>query len=245
MASELQGGARGEPAGPRRLVVASGNAHKVVEIERILAGAAPGLEVRGQRDFGVPPSIEETADDFAGNARLKAEGIAAWLRDRLRDPVRDPKHGPRQGVGLDGATAVLADDSGVCVDVLDGAPGVISARFAGEPCDDAANNAKLVQELEARGCSASPGHYRCVLALVRVDGARWPGEDTACLFFDGRWDVELRVDRRGTGGFGYDPHAWLTDGRTVAELSPDDKAAVSHRGQAMRALVAWFRGLSR
>lgn len=212
---------------PRRLVVASGNAHKVAEIDRMLAEAAAGLEVCGQRDFGAPPTIEETASTFVGNARLKAEGIAAWLR----------------AAGQPGDTAVLADDSGVCVDALDGGPGVRSARFAGEAADDAANNAKLVQQLQARDLTRSPGHYRCVLALVRVDAAPWPGTDERCLTFEGRWDVELRVERQGTGGFGYDPHAWLLDGRqTVAQLSPDDKAAVSHRGEAMRALLTWLTG---
>lgn len=210
----------------RRVVVASGNAHKVAELDRMLTSAGLGLEVRGQRDFGDPPSIEETASTFAGNARLKAEGIAAWLR----------------AAGQPGDTAVLADDSGVCVDALDGGPGVRSARFAGDAADDRANNAKLVQQLQARSRTASAGHYRCVLALVRVDGAPWPGTDQRCLTFEGRWDVELRVQARGTGGFGYDPHAWLPDGRTVAELSPDDKAAVSHRGQALRALLAWLGG---
>ncbi len=214
------------PWRPTRLVVASGNHHKVVELRAMLGEAAPGLEVCGQRDLGAPPVIEETADSFVGNARLKAEGIAAWLRSR----------------GEAGETVVLADDSGVCVDALDGAPGVYSARFAGEHADDADNNARLVRELEARGLEQSDGHYRCVLALVRVDGATWADLGEPQRQFEGRWDVVLRVQRRGQGGFGYDPHAWLPDGRTVAELSPDEKAARSHRGEATRGLVAWLGG---
>lgn len=220
---------------PRRLVVASGNAHKVAELDRMLRAAVPTLQVLGLRAFGEPPVIEETADDFAGNARLKAEGFAAWLRG--------------QGEAAD--TVVLADDSGVCVDALDGGPGVRSARFAGEDASDDDNNAKLVRELGARGLDASPGHYRCVLALTRVDGEPWSDAGPSRLF-EGRWDVELRVARRGSGGFGYDPHAWLLAGdgaglgvggavdRTVAELSPDEKAAISHRGKALRALLAWL-----
>ncbi len=211
---------------PRRIVVASGNAHKVAELERMLRGCVPGLEVVGLRGLGEAPEIDETADDFAGNARLKAEGIAAWLR----------------GKGEAGDTVVLADDSGVCVDALDGGPGVRSARFAGERASDEDNNAKLVAELRARGRDTSPGHYRCVLALTRVDGQPWPDLDARSREFEGRWDVELRVQRRGTGGFGYDPHAWLPGARTVAELAPDEKAACSHRGQAMRALLAWLSG---
>jgi XTP/dITP diphosphohydrolase len=212
---------------PRRLVVASGNAHKVAELDRMLRGAVPELEVLGLRGFGEPPEIEETAEDFAGNARRKAEGFAAWLRSR----------------GEVGDTVVLADDSGVCVDALGGGPGVRSARFAGEGASDEANNAILVQELRVRGLGASPGHYRCVLALARVDDEPW-ADAGGSRFFEGRWAVELRVVRRGTGGFGYDPHAWLVEGagidRTVAELTPDEKAALSHRGQALRALLAWL-----
>lgn len=218
---------------PRRLWVASGNPHKVAELRRMLGAAVPGLEVLGLRDgspqWGSAPEIDETADDFAGNARLKAEGIAEWLRTR----------------GEAGDSVVLADDSGVCVDALDGAPGVHSARFAGPRASDADNNARLVSELRARGLPASRGHYRCVLALTRVDGEPWPDPGGRSRLFEGRWDVELRVERRGTGGFGYDPHAWLLGdpegGRTVAELSPDEKAACSHRGHAMRALLAWLR----
>lgn len=210
---------------PRRLVVASGNAHKVGELRRMLADV-PGLEVLGQRDFGTPPEIEESASTFEGNAILKAEGIAAWLREG----------------GEAGDTVVLADDSGVCVDALEGGPGVRSARFAGEDATDDDNNAKLVRRLGELGLEASAGHYACVLALVRVDGQPWADLGRPQRLFSGRWDVELRVARRGTGGFGYDPHAWLADGRTVAELPPDDKAALSHRGQATRGLLAWLAG---
>lgn len=230
-----------EPAWrPHRLVVASGNAHKVAELDRMLRRAVPTLTVVGLRAFGEPPEIPETADDFAGNARLKAEGFAAWLRGR----------------GEAGDTVVLADDSGVCVDALGGGPGVRSARFAGDGASDAENNEKLVRELRGRGLARSPGHYRCVLALTRVDGEPW-ADAGASRLFEGRWDVELRVERRGSGGFGYDPHAWLWAGdgaggagtrgaspagadRTVAELAPDEKAAISHRGEALRALLAWM-----
>jgi XTP/dITP diphosphohydrolase len=224
---------------PRRLVVASGNAHKVAELDRMLRTAMPELEVVGLRAFGEPPAVEETAEGFAGNARLKAEGFAAWLRQQ----------------GEAGDTVVLADDSGVCVDALGGGPGVRSARFAGDDATDEDNNAKLVQELRARGLEASPGRYSCVLALTRVDGAPWKDAGRSRIF-EGRWEVELRVARRGSGGFGYDPHAWLVAGdgagtgggpgageepdRTVAELAPDEKAAISHRGRALRALLAWL-----
>lgn len=206
----------------RLLVVATGNRHKLAELDAMLRGA---VEVAPASAFGDPPVIEETGERFVANAVLKAEGIAAWLRGR----------------DVPGDACVLADDSGISVDALGGAPGVISARWAGEPSDDAANNRKLVAELRARGLEASAAHYTCVLALVRVDGRRLPGGE-ALECFEGRWDVEVRTQARGTAGFGYDPHAWLDDGaRTVAELGADDKAARSHRGVALRRLLEWWQ----
>jgi XTP/dITP diphosphohydrolase len=209
----------------QELVLASGNRHKVVELAELLAELP--LRVALQTEWGVPPEIEETGDSFVANAELKARGIAAWLSHR----------------GAPGDTLVLADDSGISVEALGGAPGVISARWAGEPCDDAANNRKLVDELRERGLDRSAAHYSCVLALVRVDGrAVRDGDD--CVRFEGRWDVEVRTDARGSGGFGYDPHAWIDGGtRTVAELDRAEKAAVSHRGRALRAFASWWRTL--
>jgi XTP/dITP diphosphohydrolase len=207
----------------QRIVVASGNHHKVDELRRLLA--QHDAEVLGLDRFPNVPSIEESAPDFAGNAKLKAFGVADWLAEQ----------------GEPGTTWVLADDSGICIDALDGAPGVKSARFAGEPSDDAANNRKMVDELQRRGIDRSPAHYVCALALVRVDGAALP-DGHAIAMFDGRWDVEVRTAARGTGGFGYDPHAWLAGGeRTVAELTHDEKATASHRGAAFAALVAWWQ----
>jgi XTP/dITP diphosphohydrolase len=210
---------------PSRIVVASGNAHKVAELRAMLRDVDSALDVIGMAELGDPPVIDETAPDFHGNAVLKAEGIAAWLRSR----------------GEPGPTAVLADDSGICVDALAGAPGVRSARFSGEGATDESNNRALVAALHAAGVTESPAHYDCVLALARVDGRAWPGETEAVPCFEGRWHVKVRVQARGTGGFGYDPHAWLDDdARTVAELGPREKAARSHRGQALRALAAWL-----
>lgn len=211
---------------PVRLVLASGNRHKLIEIAAILREQVGSIEVLAPDRFGTPPAIDEHAPDFAGNAALKARGIAAFVA------AADPGQAAR--------TWVLADDSGICVDVLDGAPGVISARFAGESSDDAANNAKLVAELRARGVDRSPAHYVCALALVRADGGELPGGGTLASFA-GRWDVEVRCEARGRGGFGYDPHAWIDAGaRTVAELAAADKARASHRAAALRALVAWW-----
>ena len=202
------------------LVVASGNAHKVGELAELLQEAVAGLEVVGLDHFGEAPFIDETADTFEGNAMLKASGIATWLASLDVDPQ----------------TWVLADDSGICVDALGGDPGVRSARYAGDHASDADNNRKLVAELRRSGIDRSAARYECVLALQRVGGG-------PVHRFGGRWDVEVRVEARGSGGFGYDPHAWIDGGAaTVAELDRPAKAQVSHRGRALRKLVAGWPG---
>lgn len=215
----------------QRVVLASNNAHKVAELSQMFddalgAGVCTVVGLKQcPKHYGAAPAIAETASDFEGNAVLKARGIAAWLASN-----REP-----------GGTRVLADDSGVCVDGLDGAPGVHSARFSGQASDQA-NNAKLVEALAARGLTESPAHYACVLALCRVDGRSLKGSEKTRRF-SGRWDVLAKAEARGEGGFGYDPHCWLLDeDRTVAELSPEAKAALSHRGAAFKALVSWWRG---
>ena len=206
-------------------VLATGNRHKLAELAALLEAAGVALEVVSPKRFGVPPEIEETGTSYGANAVLKATGVAQWLAER----------------GCPGDALVLADDSGLCVDVLGGAPGVRSARFGGDPSDDANNNARLVAELRARGVTCGAAHYACVLALVQVEGGAPAGQGGSAVCFEGRWDVEVRVDARGSGGFGYDPHAWIDGGaRTVAELGASDKAARSHRGHALRALLAWW-----
>jgi len=215
----------------RRLVLATANAHKVTEMAAILAAAGLPLAVHAARALGPAPTIVEDQDSFLAHATLKARGIARWLAGR----------------GEPGETLVLADDSGVCVDALDGAPGVESANFAGPQADDEANNARLIAELAARGREGSPAHYVCLLALTRVDAAPLPplpGAEPSAPdlgIFVGRWDGEIRQARRGQGGFGYDPHFWVetADGpRSAAELAPEAKHARSHRGQAVRRLLA-------
>jgi XTP/dITP diphosphohydrolase len=214
-----------------RLWVASQNAHKVAELARILGGSG-GVEVVGIAQAGRPPQVEETAETFAGNAALKVAAVAAWLRTRA--------------VPADGL--VVADDSGICIEALDGGPGVRSARFAGPTSDDEDNNARLVDELRARGRDRSPAEYVCVLALGRVGGAALAASERdgtyavgGVLCFEGRCRGEVRIDRRGQGGFGYDPHFWVDDGaRTFAELAPQHKDARSHRGAAARQLARYL-----
>lgn len=179
-----------------------------------------GISVKDLHEIEGIPDIEETGETFADNAFLKAKAVA----DR---------------VGM----AVLADDSGLRVDALGGAPGVYSARYAGEEAIDANNNAKLVRELERLEAAGelvvegdpeqlSAASFVCALVLYDpADGSKLEVEGT----------VEGRILRkaRGEGGFGYDPLFWLPErGKSMAQLSPEEKNAISHRGNALRKLLA-------
>ena len=187
-----------------RLVLASNNAGKLKEFAEILAPL--GIELHPQGEFNVPEA-EEPFATFVENALAKA------------------RHASR----LTGLPA-LADDSGVCANALGGAPGVRSARYAGEPKSDARNNAQLVADLAAHADKSA--YYYCVLVYVRH------ADDPQPIIADGRWDGEIMAEPRGQGGFGYDPHFWLAHmGKAVAELTAEEKNHISHRGQALRALV--------
>lgn len=192
---------------PDTLVLASGNAGKLAELTQLLAPLQ--ISVRSLAEFDVEPA-EEIGDTFEANARLKAEAVA-------------------RGTGL----PALADDSGLCVDALDGAPGVHSARFAGEHGNDAANNTLLLDRLA--GVTDRRAHFACVMALV------WPdGRDA--VIADGRWPGRIATAPQGDRGFGYDP-LFLPDGetRTAAELPADEKNRISHRGRALRTLLDRLR----
>jgi XTP/dITP diphosphohydrolase len=188
----------------KKLVIASNNPGKLREIGQILAPL--GMEVIPQSEFKVPEA-EEPHASFIENALAKA----------------------RQAARLTGLPA-LADDSGICVDALGGAPGVVSAHFAGEPRSDARNNRKLLELLEAEHNRLA--HYYCVMVLMRH------GNDPRPLVAEGEWRGEILREPRGAGGFGYDP-LFLDPilGKTGAELSPEQKNRVSHRGRALTALV--------
>jgi XTP/dITP diphosphohydrolase len=192
----------------RTLVLASNNAGKLKEFHELLAPL--DFDVRSQGEFNVPEA-EEPHPTFVENALAKA----------------------RHAARLTGLPA-LADDSGVCANALGGAPGVFSARYAGEPKSDARNNQKLIADLAAH--SDKSAYYYCVLVFVRH------AEDPQPLIAEGRWDGEIIAAARGAGGFGYDPHFWLpTLGKTAAELPADEKNRLSHRGQALRVLVEKLR----
>lgn len=193
----------------KTIVIASNNAHKAEEIATALA--FPGWEFRTLRQLGLDSDPAEDADTFEGNARIKAQAARA----------------------ASGGLAVLADDSGLAVDALDSEPGVHSARYAGEPCDDAANNAKLLAELADVPDEKRTGRFVCTLVLIDEDGTETVARGT----------IEGRIGReeRGDHGFGYDPlflPDMFEDGRTLVEALPEEKNAVSHRGNALRELRA-------
>ncbi len=192
--------------GPR-LVLATRNEHKVVELQRILAAAQLPAEVVALDSFSDVPEVAETATTFADNALLKAHAVAA-------------------ATGL----VAIADDSGLCVDVLGGSPGVFSARWSGRHGDDRANLELLLAQLSDVPDAARTAHFTCAAAVATPDGRA-----TSVL---GELHGVLTRQPRGSNGFGYDP-IFVPDGdsRTTAEMDPEDKDAISHRGRAFRALV--------
>ncbi len=188
-----------------KLVFATNNAHKLGELRKMLAGR---FCVVSLADIGCHDDIPEDADTFEGNALAKAQ----WVLERY---------------GLD----CIADDSGLEVDALGGAPGIHSARYAGAGHDDAANNAKLLSELA--GAADRSARFRTVIALVR--------KDHEPMFFHGTVEGTILNAPQGDAGFGYDPlfvpQGWS---KSFAEASPDEKTAVSHRGRAVRELCKYL-----
>lgn len=191
-----------------RLHLASRNAKKIAEMERILAAHLPDVEVVGLDDVPAYDEPVEDAPTFEGNALIKA----------------------RAGVAATGL-ATVADDSGLCVDALNGMPGVLSARWSGPPKDDARNNELLLAQLADVPDERRGAHFTCAVAVVTPEGRE--------LVVEGRMDGTVLREVRGDGGFGYDVLFVADDrpGLTTAELSRDDKDAVSHRGHALRALA--------
>lgn len=192
------------------LVLASNNAGKRREIAALLEPL--GVRVRTAAELGFREEIEETGDTFEANARLKACAVASAL-------------------GL----PTLADDSGLEVAALDGAPGVYSARYAGPQCSDADNNAKLLAALADVPDERRQAAFVCVMVCCLPDGR--------VLTSQGRLEGLIRRTPQGCNGFGYDPLFALPGrGLTTAQLSTEDKNAISHRGQALRAMVSQIAG---
>ena len=195
-----------------KLLVATRNRHKLDEIRQIFA--LPGLELLAADEVpGLPEDVVEDADTFEGNALKKARELCA-------------------ASGL----WTLADDSGLEVAALNNAPGVYSARYAGEPCSYPANNAKLLRELQ--GVADRRARFRCAIALRAPDGREWTA--------DGSCNGQIILEARGSNGFGYDP-LFVPDGfgLTFAELDGETKNRISHRGHALRRAAEAWHGLLR
>jgi len=189
----------------KQLVLASGNPGKLRELSVILDGL--GYQLHAQSEFDVA-EVPETGTTFVENAIIKARHAAA----------------------ITGLPA-MADDSGIEVDALDGAPGVYSARFSGPNADDAANNALLVEKLAAVPPAQRSARYRAVIVFMRHAG------DPSPLICEGSWEGMIQLEPLGDGGFGYDPYFYLPDqGCTSAQLSADEKNRLSHRGAALQEL---------
>jgi XTP/dITP diphosphohydrolase len=189
----------------QKLVLASNNVGKLREFQELLAPLH--FEVIPQEDLGIPAS-EEPHHTFVENALTKARHASA----------------------ASGMPA-LADDSGICVQALGGQPGVFSARYAGEPANDAANNQKLIAAL--RGIEDRAAHYLCALVMVQY------ANDPEPLIVQSRWHGLFLDEAVGSHGFGYDPHFFLPDLQmTAAQLTSENKNLLSHRGKALRELIS-------
>jgi XTP/dITP diphosphohydrolase len=215
------------------LLIATRNAHKVAEIQTILGENICCLTLK---EFPDAPAVIEDSDTFAGNATKKAVELARWLADNSKLKTQNLK--------LD---FVLADDSGLEVDALNGAPGVHSARFAAldknENSKDADNNAKLLRLLKDLPLEKRAGRFRCVIALVPMKSAT-SNQQPAASLFDGACAGRIQLAANGQGGFGYDP-LFVPDGftKSFAELGEDVKNKLSHRAHALVKLKNYFSKL--
>ena len=186
-----------------KLIIASNNAHKLVEIKAILGDFFD--EILSMNEAGISHETIEDGNTFMENAEKKAREIAE----------------------ISGCCS-LADDSGLCVDALDGAPGIYSARFSGVHGDDKANNRLLLKKLE--GVKNRSAHYTCAMALYRPDGSKVTAE--------GYLHGEIGFEEIGENGFGYDPLFILPElGKTTAQISPEEKNSISHRAAALKELL--------
>ena len=186
-----------------KIIIATHNKHKLQEMSRILSPM--GYEVVTDTDLGIELSdVEENGETFLDNARIKSEA------------------GCKES-GL----PCIADDSGLCVDALGGAPGVYSARYSGVHGDDDGNNRKLLKELEGVPTEKRTAHFACAICVSFPDGS----EVTAT----GKCEGFIGYEKKGTNGFGYDP-LFMVDDRSLAEMSAEEKDAISHRGNALKEL---------
>ena len=188
----------------KAIIIATKNKGKIREMTQAFEGLP--IKLLPLSDFGELPDAVEDGKTFEENAKIKAQYYMKKTN-----------------------TACLADDSGLEAEALNGAPGVYSARFAGEHADDDANNKKLLDEIAKKGLASSPAAYRCVLAFADTDGT--------VLTSEGSCTGVIRPEARGSGGFGYDPYFYIDDNKTMAELTLAEKDAISHRGKALRKMT--------
>lgn len=195
----------------KELVLASSNQGKIAEFQKLLDGLE--IKVLSMADFPEIGEIVENGQSFAENALIKARAVCMVT-----------------------GRAALADDSGLMVDALDGAPGIYSARFAGEQHDDAANNQKLLHLLEEVPDEKRTGQFFCAIAIVLPDGREYTVE--------GACPGKILRQLKGTGGFGYDPLFYVEElQKTFAELTMEEKNRISHRGQANQKAIAVIQAL--
>ncbi len=188
----------------KKIVIATKNKGKIREMQDAFAHLPIALVPLSE--FGNLPDAEEDGNTFEENAKIKA---LFYMEET--------------------GVACLADDSGLEIEALGNAPGVHSARFAGEHATDEANNKKMLAEISKKGIASSPAAYRCVLAYADTDGT--------VLTSEGRCDGVIRPTARGDGGFGYDPYFYIEKNKTMAELTLSEKDAISHRGIALREMA--------
>ena len=194
-----------------KIVLASSNKHKITELKTILSTVLEGMEIEviTLKEAGIDTEIDENGTTFDENALIKANVAAS--------------------TGLIG----VADDSGLVVDALNGAPGVYSARYAGEHGNDKANNQKLLRELE--GVNDRKAHFACSIACAFPDGS-------TPIIVQGRVDGEILREEKGEGGFGYDPLFWVESfGKTLAEMTAEEKNSISHRANALKNFAVEFK----
>ena len=196
----------------RKLVLATQNNGKIKEFERLLVEFVSDIQVLGLRNFPDMPDIPETGESFIENSLLKARGISKFTN-----------------------LPALADDSGLCIDYLNGDPGIYSARWSGVHGDDAANISKVLLQLEGVSLNDRSAHFKCEVALVFPDGHKHQGRE---FTESGKLSGVITLSPRGTAGFGYDP-IFQPDGAelTLGEFAHGEKDKISHRGIAMRAIA--------
>ena len=196
----------------RKLVLATQNSGKIKEFKRLLGEFVSDVQVLGLRDFPDMPDIPETGRTFIENSLLKARGISKFTN-----------------------LPALSDDSGLCIDYLNGDPGIYSARWSGVHGDDAANISKVLLQLDGVPPSNRSAHFRCEVALVFPDGHEHQGRE---ITESGKLSGSITLSPRGTSGFGYDPiFQPLGSELTLGELTHGEKDRISHRGIAMRAIA--------